>query len=527
MALKKTSKPPLISQISGTSDKGVQEKQRKLSAEHDREFARCARDLFYFLQFCRTDDEDVKEIREFPVNYEYLHKVNKSIEDNQKTIILKSRRLMISWLGMLRLMHQALFAGSPAGHQVFLGGVASVGETEAQYLITRITNVHHRLPEWIKLRNPLITDNKMYMEWRNGGKIQAFACKREGPQTFGFSEFFFDEMALQEAARTTWTGLIPTLGASGKVLAVSTPNGKANFFYDIWKNDENQFRGMNRLTIHWTENPEHGEEWFKKTTDGLNKQQIARMFELSFAVYAGKPVWDLFEYKTHVWDVEKEGALIVSPERPVYHGWDLGYHNPAWTLWQLNSKDQWCGIDELLGFDIEFRPFAEKVRERCAALYDRKKVLERMCIPPDARRRATRSGESGAVNDLQDILQVFALYNKKPRYLICPPEVGTRTNEAPRLKCVRSLWPLRRDGRPGILMNSTMDGFIEGCNGGYCYPEKGDIEQPDKTEASHLQDSAQAVMSAYDKEAHPRADKGPKQPRRKRIGEVTKYKVGF
>ncbi|GAG13560.1 unnamed protein product, partial [marine sediment metagenome] len=268
------------------------------------------------------------------------------------------------------------------------------------------------------------------------------------------------------------------MGAQGKLLAVSTPNGKANFFHKVWS-EKGQYKGINRLTIHWTENPEHGEEWFKAVTAGFDKQQIARMFELSFAVYAGQPVWDLFELKTHVWDVEKEDvALTVTDGFAVYHGWDMGFHFPAWTLWQRNSKDQWCGIAELQGNDIEMATFCKQIVEICTALYDRKKTPEIHCIPPDAMKRSNRSGSSGAVNDLQDIQQAFKIYGRRVQHIICPGEVGTRNNEAPRLKETRKLWKLRADGNPGILLNSTMEGFIEGCNGGYCYPEKGDTEQP-------------------------------------------------
>lgn len=520
-----SSVPSIAEQVAGIGGGVNHEVKLNLAKQHAKELRLCAADLFYFAQFVRTEDEDFKEIRDFPIHYDYLHRVNQSIEDNQKTIILKSRRLMISWLGMLRQLHQALFTGLSGGHEVFFGGVASVGEKEAEYLVRRITEVYHRLPEWIKVANPLITDNKMYMEWHLGGKIQAFACKHEGPQTFGFSEFFFDEMAIQPAARSTWTGLIPTLGARGKVLAVSTPNGKNNLFHKIWS-DKDQFAGMNRITIHWTENPEHDNEWFKNTTFGLDKQAIARMFELSFSVYAGQPVWDKYEWQTHVWDVEKEHSpLSVLDGSPVYHGWDFGYHFPAWVLMQRNSRDQWQIIDLLQGIDTEFDAFCKKVRERIT--YNRATTPEVMCIPPDGLKRSSRSGKSGAVNDWQDIENVFKQYARRPKMLVCPPEVGTRTNEAPRLKVMRKLFNLRGDDRPGLLINSTCEGFIEGCSGGYCYPDKGDSEQPDKNESSHLQDAAQAVVSAYDRTYGTTRKEKPKQKTRLRISETSKYKIGL
>ena len=482
---------------------------------HDSDYNLCSSDFWYWApKYIRTDDEENHCIRYFP-EFPYLKDYYQQIEDNQKTIVLKSRRLLISWIMVLRQLHQGMFAGTGAtgSKDVFAGGIMSIGQAEAEHLMKRIHRCHARLPEWMKIRNPIVKDNTMYFEWEKGGTVQAFPMKREGPQTFGFTEVGFDEMALQEAVRGVWTGLMPTLGAKGKLLAVSTPNGRTNLFYDIWENKDNAYPKIKRIELHWRSNPEHDEAWFENTTAEYTRQEIARMFELSFAVYLGKTVWNKFDERCHV---VKETEIYKTP---MYIGWDLGYHYPAVTFWQRNTQDQWVGHREVQGFDISFDKFCLKVIEFANSFYDRNKIPEIHCLPHDAKNRYRSKSATGAGNDLDEIRKAFRKGRMNPQTRFGPQEIGTRNNEGPRMKETRKTFDLRADGEPGMYVNKLMQMFIEGCQGGYCYPDKNpDSEEPMKNEASHLQDSYQAVVVSYNRMIQPQAGRPTEQQRRRRIG---------
>ncbi len=361
----------------------------------------------------------------------------------------------------------------------------------------RIQAMHDRLPDWLRYRNPITIANKMEIQFENGGVIRAFPLKIQGPRTFGFTEVFFDEMAFMQAVRTVWTGMIPTVGAKGVVIAVSTPNGKGNLFHDLWSNKGKVYNNIERIWIPHDANPEHGEKWLKAACDGLDKHEIQREYYGSFAVYTGQPVWTEFDQKTHIW--QDETLPEIDPSKPVYFGWDLGFHFPAWTLWQKNSRDQWIGHAELQGYDIGFDDFCKKVRDICSALYDWDKMKEIHCMPPDAKIRYHQRAKSGAANDVGQVKITFKKGGIPPQVYFCPGEVGTRDNEAPRLKVMRALFKLRGDSLPGFIVSPKMELFIEGLAGGYCYAEGSDSEQPMKNEPGHLQDSAQAVFSATDR----------------------------
>lgn len=491
----------------------------RIKEAHDREWERCAKDFWYWAtNYVKTDDEERQELRQFP-EYEYLKTAKALIDANQKTIILKPRRMLVSWLGMVDQLHSAFFAGSGVDGvpPIFYGGVMSIGETEANYLMGRLVTVMSHMPDWMLARNPIVKDNEMLKVWSNGGKIQAFPMKRIGPQTFGFSKVFFDEMAWQEAVRSTWKGLIPTLGAHGKLLAVSTPNGRLNLFHEVWSNLEGKYSDFARYEPNWWDDPEHDENWWKHATSGLTQHEINQMYLKSFAVPEGKPVYPDFNRMVNVTETQVGRSTM-------YIGWDLGYHFPAVSFWQRNTRDQWVGHRCIQGFDESFADFCARAIEMASSFYDRRNTPEIHCVPPDSRQAYRTRSRTGAINDFEEIKLQWKLYGHEPQIYVAFGDRQTRTIESPRLKETRTLWKLRKDGEPGAIVHPSMDFFIEGCEGGYCYRTGVDTEEPAKNEYSHLQESFQHIVVCYNHIHAARsgqAQEQAKQQIRRRIGHRT------
>jgi len=469
----------------------------------DEEYRACAMDYWYFARFLQTDDEEREAWRTFPLNFDYLHRANKEYEDSQRVAFLKSRRMLISLLAITKTLHRAMFAGTqlPGTKDVYYTGYSATDEDVAKYQMGRISQIYHRLPEWMKRRNPLNIDNTLYLEWEKGGKIQGFPLKRQGPQGYGFSEFIFDEAAWQEAARTTWKGLSPTIGR-GKIIVISTPNGMegtGRFFYELWSGYQDRYKNFNRVKIHWKENPEHDQAWFDMVTDDLEPWEIQQMYEMSFVSMAGTPVWPKFDRQIHVLD--KPPQIIEN--RPIYPGWDFGFHYPAITFWQRNHLDQWVGFKELIREDIEFGKFCDEGLEFAGTFYDRRKHDEVHFVDPAGFASYSSKAESGAMSSAHEIAEKWRRKNGE-RAIVRRGAVqtGTRSVEGPRLREVRALW-IRKDRSPGILLSPEMEVFIDGCGGGYCYDRERKSEEPEKNYYSHTQDSFQYVVTGWNRMVHP------------------------
>ena len=412
-------------------------------------------------------------------------------------------------------------SGVAGSFDSYRGGIASVGETEASYMVERISKTWHRLPDWVKRRNPLSVDNQMFLRWQNGGTIQAFPMKREGPQSFGFTEFLFDEMAIQDAARSTWTGLIPTLGASGKLLAVSTPNGKANFFADVWHNKENRYRDVKRIEINWWDNSEHDDKWFRSVTAGMDRQMVARMFEKSFTVYAGRLVFPEFDEKTHVRELD------VLEDSPMFIGHDFGFLAPANVYFQVNKKDQFLFHRDFFRTELGYDVFLRESLKFGQALYNRRRG-EVHFVDPAGRQRYASRAQSGAVNDIAEIKIQYGRFSKMGKPQVDPKiqvrfgalEIGTRSNEGPRLKEFRKLFALRGDGQPSVFFDSQCKELLEALKGAYVFPERkrddqADVEQPIKNDASHCMDAAQYGITGYNRMNIVQDNKEPRSKRQK------------
>lgn len=472
---------------------------KKLTKSRDMEWKLCAMDFFHYARYIKTYDEENESIRAFPVEYEYLHDVHNRVEEHNKGVIHKSRRLMMSWYFCARQQWRAKFAGTGAipDKEVFSGAFISVSEKEVKNLMDRPRFIEENLPDWMKERNPLTKNNELDLIWKCRGRIEGFKHKKEGTRTFGFTEMFLDEMAFQEHARGVWTGAAPTLGAKGKMWAVSTANGRGNLFYQIWSNRNNRYPDVHRIDLcKYDLHPEHDENWLKELSRSMDEQMIAREIYGSFAAQVGDPVWP--EYKPQVHRLDE---TEVMEDRAMFVGWDLGFHTPAVTFWQKNNRDQWIGHREIVGEDCSFEVFCDQVIEFAETFYNRRKIKEIHCVPPDARMRYRQVGKSGSVCDADTISKKFKVSYNRVQLRFGEMHTGTRYNESPRLKIMRPLWRLRADGQPGILFNKQMENFHEGCLSGYCWQEKrggsGEYtEEPTKNEFSHVQDSAQCVVTA-------------------------------
>lgn len=471
----------------------------RLAQLRKQELERCANDFWYFARFLKTYDEENQTIRDFPLNFDYLLRTHKSVEDFQKTVVFKDRRVFLTWYGVSRQHWQAKFSGTGLNSSDFFSGSLMTTKKDTAIELARRVSLQNRyLPDWLRDFNPLRVDNQMFLSWDRDARIQAFPLQKEGPQTFGFSESLFDEMSLQVAARSTWNGMMPTLGAKGKLLAIATPNGKkgvGQFFYEVWSNHKNQFPGLNRLEIYWHEHPEHDADWYRNTISGMDKQGISRNFGHSFLSYDGIPIFGQeFDKLIHV----AGQPIEVVEGMPIFIGWDFGYHYPYFVLSQLNHRDQLATLYENPMYDIDFDEYCMECRSFTDKILNRKKFEIVHGVDPSGFFANRQRGQSGAISDVAAIKKIWGDKGQQVTVQRGLKEISAAKYESPRLKSVRARLKPRKDGRPGAIFSPRCEMLIEGFDGGYVYAN-GDTEMPDKNEFSHGQDAYQYISTTVDK----------------------------
>ena len=469
---------------------------------------------FWAPTFVRTQDEENQTMRPFPPliwqgkhrKSTYLYDLGEDINKYPVTCLLKPRRMLITWRIILRFMHRAQFAGTglPGSSEVYAAAIMATDEKTVLEFFERIYNVYDEMDPLIRRFNPIVTRNNLLCRFKSGGKIVGHSLKQSGARGPGYTEILFDEAAFQMFARSTYAGTRPTIGDKGRIIIVSTPNGKRNWFYEVWSNQNNQYNDVHRIQITWNQHPDRDEEWKKRIEGTISKQDFAREYLCSFSTAAGMPVFESdFDYTANTSD--NRHFLDYDPTRVVFLGWDLGFYNPATVIGQLNNKDQFIAQHEFFGNQEDIYDYALRLKETLYSWYPPTTNFVHF-IPHDAFMRYQNRSLHGHTNDYQTLFG--------PKMRIADMEPGVFSGQiayrgdieyGKRLGAVRSMLKLRQDGRSGLVCSrKSCPELIDGFTGGYAYPPEEKIADPkkimpEKGDYSHLHDALQMIATGLPK----------------------------
>lgn len=191
------------------------------------------RDPYYFLtQCCYTlDEHDItgSPFKTFPEK-EYIRDLCDLFLTENLLVIEKSRQMMVSWIFMGLALWFTMFK---TGCRTF---IMSKKEKDADAMIDRIKVMYEHLPEEFKKAYP--ADKPFtYLQLKFGKQSSIIQGVPQGPdqvRQYTSSLIISDETAFQEKAEEAYVALKPSLVGGGKLVMISTTNGR-NFFYRVVK----------------------------------------------------------------------------------------------------------------------------------------------------------------------------------------------------------------------------------------------------------------------------------------------------
>lgn len=165
----------------------------------------------------------------------------------------------------------------------------------AKNLLSKVKLVFNHVPDWMYLAD--VTENNVHsLRLSNGSAVQSIARSDNAGRSHAVSLLVLDEAAHIDRMDELWKGAASTVSTGGKVVALSTPKGIANWFHEYFTKAEAGEIDWHPMTTHWWENPVYAEglvedptvpggktsPWFKKTTEGWSRQAIAQELLTSF-----------------------------------------------------------------------------------------------------------------------------------------------------------------------------------------------------------------------------------------------------
>jgi hypothetical protein len=266
--------------------------------------------------------------------YDFQKEMISLFQNNDRSVVLSARQLGKTTCSCIYLLWFAIFNKDKEI------AVLANKQTTASSIVGDLKTAYELLPAWLK---PGVKKyDSLTIEFDNGTKLFARATSPDALRGESISLLFLDEFAFipENISDRFWAGLQPTLSTGGSVIIVSTPNGAAGLYYNIWKKAGLENSGWGQLKIPWSAHPDRDEEWKKQTIIDLgsmvrfNQEHNCSFTGSTYTLIEGSIMEDL-KYEDPIgvyddgnyleWDTPKK-KRIYAASCDVAKGVNLDYH---------------------------------------------------------------------------------------------------------------------------------------------------------------------------------------------------------
>ena len=255
---------------------------REVLIERLREIKRCREDILYFCEnYYRIQslDKGLHIVKLYDVQRDLLN----FMKDENRAVVVASRQSGKSSSYCMYVLWLTCFF--PDKRVMML----AQKESTALELLDRIKVGYTYLPTWLK--PGCVEFNKSSVKFSNRSTIMGFASSSQGARGQSCNCLILDEFAFvpNNIADALFTAVYPVVSSSknGKVIIVSTPNGKNNLYYDIWKkannkNDPDNVDGWKPFRMDWWQIPGRDDKWKQAQIAAIGKTRFAQEFNNEF-----------------------------------------------------------------------------------------------------------------------------------------------------------------------------------------------------------------------------------------------------
>lgn len=189
-------------------------------------FINCLASPVYFLKNYAKIQHPTKGLILFDL-YDFQQKALNDFMKYGRNIILKSRQMGISTLCAGYVLWLLNFNSNKT--------VLIIANTQdvAMNVIKKIKVMYDELPQWLK--QPLITDNKQSLAFKNNSSVKAAAATPNAGVSQALSLLVFDEAAVlnESLASSIWTSAQPTLSCLSKDSIITVKNKNTGIIENI------------------------------------------------------------------------------------------------------------------------------------------------------------------------------------------------------------------------------------------------------------------------------------------------------
>lgn len=212
----------------------------------------CRRDAEQFLRQCHIKEGQTGEWLPFHP-WEAQRTVLRMLRENRRLSILKARQLGMTWLVLAHALWLLLF--QKATVLVF-----SRTDVEAKDLAERMTEMHRRLPPW--LRQKAVVESKHELLLDGGGRALSFPTT--GGRGYTATLAIVDEADFVPDLAALLGAVEPTVGDGGQLVLISSANKSCpqSLFKKIYLAAKRGENGYAPVFFGWATRPGRTQEWY-------------------------------------------------------------------------------------------------------------------------------------------------------------------------------------------------------------------------------------------------------------------------
>lgn len=287
------------------------------------EFIKCSQDPVYFANnygyVFDMKKQQISKMQCFPYQEECLRTFN----DNQNSIVLKSRQMGLSVISAMYVAWRLIFCFD---ERILV--VADNGNGAVRFLNT-VRQVLDKLPDWM-LPDERLVNNTKQIAFSNGSWVKAVASSKQAGRGESLTCLILDEAAFIEHAQDIWMGAGLALSATqGKCLMISCVPKDTMVFTD---------KGIKTINDFVVEGNSGGYEIEKYNVFGKDKLREGNLFfnngfhdtkiiTTTNAQIEGTYTHKLWACKNGVYDWYKMGDLNEGDYISVQYGMEIWNNN--------------------------------------------------------------------------------------------------------------------------------------------------------------------------------------------------------
>jgi hypothetical protein len=311
----------------------------------------CERDPLAFLERHVTIEEPNGTV--IPLGlWPFQRKTVDVLTTETLTIVLKARRLGLSWIALALALWQAIFQ---PGIRIL---ILCKTEGDATELLDRIRRMRDRLAAdpaarhiLAPLQRPAKTRDAVTTLDIGPSTIRALVGTPAAARSETAGLVIWDEAAFQQHAEDIWQGLLPTIEGGGRLWIISTGNGlhgRGSMYAELWQNAVRKANGFASLFWPWDARPDRDPAWKVRQVAAIGSDDRFRVEypetpDDAFIVASGTPVYSREGIAAAVrlgaeFDARREAGTMTPPVGGVlYPAADFGEHSHVLVLWPLEA----------------------------------------------------------------------------------------------------------------------------------------------------------------------------------------------